>query len=458
MVDIAYRLPQHRRLVTELPGPRSQALDAERIRAVPAGTQSSVPAYAVEADGGVIVDVDGNSLIDFASGVAVTGVGASNPAVVAAIVEQAQRFTHTAFLVTPFEGYFRVAERLNALTPGDHEKRSMLFNSGAEAVENAVKVARVATGRSAVVAFDHAFHGRTNLAAALTAKPNPYRKGFGPLAPEVYRVPGSYPYRDSPGLTGDQAAREAIRRIEMQVVAEEIAAMIIEPIQGEGGFIVPAPGFLTTLADWARAKGIVFIADEIQTGFARTGDWFASEHEGIVPDLITTAKGIAAGMPLSAVTGRADLFDAVHPGGLGGTYSGNPIACAAALAGLDFIESADLRTRAKRIGELAQARLKELAAETDGVIGDVRGRGAMIAIELVDPATGEPATKLTKAVAAEVNSSGVVIVTCGTYGNVIRLLPPLVIPEDLLLDGIEVIADVLKRRIKADSPKQLATR
>ena len=446
-MTITYRLPQQRRLVTELPGPRSQALDARRKKAVPAGTQSSTPVYAAEADGGVIVDVDGNSLIDLASGVAVTGVGASNPDVVAAMAEQAQRFTHTAFLVTPFEGYFRVAERLNELTPGEHEKRSMLFNSGAEAVENAVKVARAATKRSAVVAFDHAFHGRTNLAAALTAKPNPYKRGFGPLASEVYRVQASYPFRDGLGVTGEQAARESIRRIEMQVAPDEVAAVIIEPIQGEGGFIVPAPGFLAALAEWASAKGVVFIADEIQTGFARTGDWFASDHEGVVPDLITTAKGIAGGMPLSAVTGRADLFDAVPPGGLGGTYSGNPVACAAALAGLDFMERADLRARARRIEKLGKARLEKLAAETGGVVGEVRGRGAMIGIELVDPETQEPATDLTKTVAAEVNRLGVVVLTCGTSGNVIRLLPPLVIPDELLLDGIDVISDVLKAQL-----------
>ncbi|HJQ88107.1 MAG TPA: 4-aminobutyrate--2-oxoglutarate transaminase [Propionibacteriaceae bacterium] len=446
-MTITYRLPQQRRLVTELPGPRSQALDARRKKAVPAGTQSSTPVYAAEADGGVIVDVDGNSLIDLASGVAVTGVGASNPDVVAAMAEQAQRFTHTAFLVTPFEGYFRVAERLNELTPGEHEKRSMLFNSGAEAVENAVKVARAATKRSAVVAFDHAFHGRTNLAAALTAKPNPYKRGFGPLASEVYRVQASYPFRDGLGVTGEQAARESIRRIEMQVAPDEVAAVIIEPIQGEGGFIVPAPGFLAALAEWASAKGVVFIADEIQTGFARTGDWFASDHEGVVPDLITTAKGIAGGMPLSAVTGRADLFDAVPPGGLGGTYSGNPVACAAALAGLDFMERADLRARARRIEKLGKARLEKLAAETGGVVGQVRGRGAMIGIELVDPETQEPATDLTKTVAAEVNRLGVVVLTCGTSGNVIRLLPPLVIPDELLLDGIDVISDVLKAQL-----------
>jgi 4-aminobutyrate aminotransferase/(S)-3-amino-2-methylpropionate transaminase len=446
-VTITYRLPQQRRLVTELPGPRSQALDARRKKAVPAGTQSSTPVYAAEADGWVIVDVDGNSLIDLASGVAVTGVGASNPDVVAAMAEQAQRFTHTAFLVTPFEGYFRVAERLNELTPGEHEKRSMLFNSGAEAVENAVKVARAATKRSAVVAFDHAFHGRTNLAAALTAKPNPYKRGFGPLASEVYRVQASYPFRDGLGVTGEQAARESIRRIEMQVAPDEVAAVIIEPIQGEGGFIVPAPGFLAALAEWASAKGVVFIADEIQTGFARTGDWFASDHEGVVPDLITTAKGIAGGMPLSAVTGRADLFDAVPPGGLGGTYSGNPVACAAALAGLDFMERADLRVRARRIEKLGKARLEKLAAETGGVVGQVRGRGAMIGIELVDPETQEPATDLTKTVAAEVNRLGVVVLTCGTSGNVIRLLPPLVISDELLLDGIDVISDVFKAQL-----------
>ncbi|MEG8183670.1 4-aminobutyrate--2-oxoglutarate transaminase [Nocardia terpenica] len=445
MTEIAYRLPQRRQLVTALPGPRSQALAARRKAAVAAGVGSSVPVYAADADGGVIVDVDGNALIDLGSGIAVTGVGASNPAVAAAVAEQAARFTHTCFMVTPYEGYVRVAEELAALTPGAHAKRSVLFNSGAEAVENAVKIARLATGRSAVVAFDHAYHGRTNLTMALTAKSMPYKANFGPFAPEIYRMPMSYPFRDEPGLTGEQAARRAISRIETQLGAQAVAALVIEPIQGEGGFVVPAPGFLATLSEWAAAQGIVFIADEVQTGFARTGAWFACEHEGVVPDLITLAKGIAGGMPLAAVTGRADLLDAVHPGGLGGTYGGNPVACAAALATIDRMRELDLCGRARAIEAAVLPRLRDLAAET-GVIGDVRGRGAMLAIELVRDG-GEPDPALAKAVAAEAFSRGVVLLTCGSYGNVIRLLPPLVIGDDLLAEGIDVLGESLRAAV-----------
>ncbi|MBF6063655.1 4-aminobutyrate--2-oxoglutarate transaminase [Nocardia terpenica] len=445
MTEIAYRLPQRRQLVTALPGPRSQALAARRKAAVAAGVGSSVPVYAADADGGVIVDVDGNALIDLGSGIAVTGVGASNPAVAAAVAEQAARFTHTCFMVTPYEGYVRVAEELAALTPGAHAKRSVLFNSGAEAVENAVKIARLATGRSAVVAFDHAYHGRTNLTMALTAKSMPYKANFGPFAPEIYRMPMSYPFRDEPGLTGEQAARRAISRIETQLGAQTVAALVIEPIQGEGGFVVPAPGFLATLSEWAAAQGIVFIADEVQTGFARTGAWFACEHEGVVPDLITLAKGIAGGMPLAAVTGRADLLDAVHPGGLGGTYGGNPVACAAALATIDQMRELDLCGRARAIEAAVLPRLRDLAAET-GVIGDVRGRGAMLAIELVREG-GEPDADLAKAVAAEAFSRGVVLLTCGSFGNVIRLLPPLVIGDDLLAEGIDVLGESLRAAV-----------
>ncbi|WP_040863050.1 4-aminobutyrate--2-oxoglutarate transaminase [Nocardia niigatensis] len=443
MTSIDYRLPQRRHLVTELPGPRSRALTARRQAAVAAGVGSSVPVYAADADGGVIVDMDGNSLIDLGSGIAVTSVGASNPEVAAAVAEQAARFTHTCFMVTPYEGYVRVAEELAALTPGDFDKRTVLFNSGAEAVENAVKVARLATGRPAVVAFDHAYHGRTNLTMALTAKSMPYKAHFGPFAPEIHRMPMSYPYRDEPGMAGEQAARRAISRIEVQIGADSLAAIIIEPIMGEGGFIVPAPGFLATLADWARSHGVVFIADEVQTGFARTGAWFACEHEGIEPDIITMAKGIAGGMPLSAITGRAELLDAVHPGGLGGTYGGNPVACAAALAGIEVMRSLDLLARARAIETFAMPRLRELAAAT-GVIGDLRGRGAMLAVEFVLPGTDTPDPGLTKAIAAEALSRGVVLLTCGTYGNVIRLLPPLVIGDDLFADGLGVLAETVR--------------
>ncbi|WP_280442856.1 4-aminobutyrate--2-oxoglutarate transaminase [Nocardia brasiliensis] len=444
MLDIAHRLAQQRNLVTALPGPRSAALAARRSAVVAAGVGSSVPVYAADADGGIIVDVDGNSLIDLGSGIAVTSVGAAHPAVTAAIADQAARFTHTCFMVTPYEGYVQVAEELAALTPGRHEKRSVLFNSGAEAVENAIKVARLATGRSAVVAFDHAYHGRTNLTMALTAKNQPYKANFGPFAPEIYRMPMSYPYRDG-GLSGAAAARRAISRIEVQLGADAVAALIIEPIQGEGGFIVPAPGFLAALSDWAARNGIVFIADEVQTGFARTGAWFASEHEGVVPDIVTMAKGIAGGMPLAAVTGRAELLDAVHPGGLGGTYGGNPVACAAALATMATMRELDLPARARAIEATVLPRLRALAAQVD-VIGEVRGRGAMLALEIVRPGTTEPDPVLTKKIVAQALSRGVLLLACGTYGNVIRLLPPLIIEDELLADGIEVLAEVLRDR------------
>ncbi|SEL59565.1 4-aminobutyrate--2-oxoglutarate transaminase [Rhodococcus maanshanensis] len=443
MSTISYRLPQKRALVTELPGPKSTELGIRRRAAVAAGVGSSVPVYAADADGGVIVDVDGNSLIDLGAGIAVTSIGASDPRVAQAVSEQAAHFTHTCFMVTPYESYIRVAEELAALTPGDHEKRTVLFNSGAEAVENAIKVARLATGRMAVVAFDHAYHGRTNLTMALTAKSMPYKTNFGPFAPEVYRMPMSYPFRDEQGLTGEQAARRAITQIEKQIGADSVAAIILEPIQGEGGFIVPAPGFLPTLTAWAREKGVVFIADEVQTGFARTGSWFACDDEQIVPDIITMAKGIAGGLPLSAITGRAELLDAVHPGGLGGTYGGNPIACAAALATIETMRELDLPARARHIGDTATTRLRALAAQVPA-IGEVRGRGAMIAIELVRPGTTEPDADLTKAIAAKALEQGVIVLTCGTYGNVIRLLPPLVIDDDLLDDALTVLEQAIR--------------
>jgi 4-aminobutyrate aminotransferase / (S)-3-amino-2-methylpropionate transaminase / 5-aminovalerate transaminase len=310
---------QERRLVTEVPGPCSQELMARRAATVSAGVGTTLPVFVDRAGGGVVVDVDGNSLIDLGAGIAVVNVGNAAPRVVAAVQEQVAAFTHTCFMVTPYEGYVAVCEELARVTPGTHEKRSALFNSGSEAVENAVKIARVATGRSAVVVFDHAYHGRTNLTMALTAKNMPYKNGFGPFAPEIYRVPMSYPFRDPAGLTGAEAAARAIRQIETQVGAANVAAVLIEPIQGEGGFVVPAPGFLPAIADWARRAGAVFIADEVQTGFCRTGDWFASDSEGVVPDLVTLAKGMAGGLPLAAVTGRAELMDSVHTGGLGGT-------------------------------------------------------------------------------------------------------------------------------------------
>ena len=433
-------LEQRRHLVTEIPGPASRALSERRGSAVARGVSSTLPVFVTAAGGGILRDVDGNSLIDFGSGIAVASVGNAAAAVVDRVQEQVAQFTHTCFMVTPYEGYVQVCEELARRTPGDHEKRSALFNSGAEAVENAVKIARHYTGRQAVVAFDHAYHGRTNLTMALTAKNMPYKQGFGPFAGEVYRVPMAYPLRwpDGPEACREQALDVVKALIHAQVGESNVAAVIIEPIQGEGGFIVPPDGFLTGLADFCRDNGIVFIADEIQSGFCRTGDWFASEHEGVVPDLVTTAKGIAGGLPLAGVTGRAEIMDAVHPGGLGGTYGGNPVACAAALGAIATMEEQDLAGKARRIGEIMVPRLRKLA-ESYPVIADVRGRGAMIAVELTRPGTLEPDPAATAAVAAFCHAHGLVVLTCGTFGNVLRFLPPLVIGEDLLEEGLGVL-------------------
>jgi 4-aminobutyrate aminotransferase/(S)-3-amino-2-methylpropionate transaminase len=429
---------QERRLVTEVPGPRSRELAARRAAAVTSAVGSTLPVYVERAAGGVVVDVDGNSLIDLGSGIAVTNVGNSAPEVVAAVQAQVAAFTHTCFMVTPYEGYVAVCEELARITPGDHAKKSALFNSGAEAVENAVKVARHATGRSAVVVFDHAYHGRTNLTMALTAKNMPYKHGFGPFPSDVHRVPMSYPFRDEPGMTGPQAAARALAIVESQVGAANIAAVLIEPIQGEGGFVVPAEGFLPAIAEWCRASGALFVADEIQTGFCRTGDWFACEAEGVVPDLVTTAKGIAGGLPLSALTGRAELMDAVHTGGLGGTYGGNPVACAAALATIRTMREQDLGGAARAIEATMLPRLRALQERT-GVIGDVRGRGAMLAAEIVRPGTTEPDAELTGRIAKACHAQGVIALTAGTFGNVLRFLPPLVIGQELLTEALDVL-------------------
>ncbi|GAA1890700.1 4-aminobutyrate--2-oxoglutarate transaminase [Lapillicoccus jejuensis] len=432
---------QRRVLRTAIPGPRSEALQARKRAAVSAGVSTGLPVYIEKAAGGVLVDVDGNQLIDFGAGIAVTSVGNSAPQVVEAVQRQVADFTHTCFMVTPYEEYVQVCEELAELTPGTHEKRSALFNSGAEAVENAIKVARHATGRDAVVAFDHAYHGRTNLTMALTAKNMPYKDGFGPFAGEVYRAPMAYPYRWAGGADAcaDEAFAAFTAMVHAQVGEERTAAVILEPIQGEGGFVVPAPGFVAKVADWCREHGIVFIADEIQTGFCRTGDWFASDHEGVVPDLVTTAKGIAGGLPLAAVTGRAELMDSVHAGGLGGTYGGNPVACAAALGSIATMKEHDLAGRARAIEGLFRPRLEALADKHEQ-IGDIRGRGAMLAIELVtDRASKTPDAKLTAAINAACHREGLVTLTCGTFGNVFRFLPPLVADEALLTEGLDIL-------------------
>ena len=434
-------LPQERRLLTEIPGPRSRELFARRNKVVAHGVGTTLPVFVQAAGGGVVVDVDGNSLIDFGSGIAVVSVGNATSRVVSAVQDQVARFTHTCFMVTPYESYVQVCEALDRLTPGEHEKRSALFNSGAEAIENAVKIARAHTGRPAVVAFDHAYHGRTNLTMALTAKNMPYKQSFGPFAPEIYRMPMSYPFRwpTGPERCGPESAAQVIDLIDKQVGASQVAAVLIEPIQGEGGFVVPGDGFLPAIARYCTDNGIVFIADEVQTGFARTGDMFACEHEGVVPDVMALAKGIAGGLPLSAVTGRAEIMDSAHGGGLGGTYGGNPVACAAALGAIATIEQEDLVGRARHIGDVLLPRLHALQGQHP-LIGDVRGRGAMVAMELVqgrDDKTPNPAA--TAAVAAACHEAGLVTLTAGTWSNVMRLLPPLVIDDQLLDEGISII-------------------
>jgi 4-aminobutyrate aminotransferase/(S)-3-amino-2-methylpropionate transaminase len=440
MTSVPVLPSQHRLLRTEIPGPRSRKLQEERSATVSRGFGITLPVFVDHAGGAVIVDVDGNQIVDLASGIAVTSVGASHPEVVRRIAEQAARFTHTCFMVTEYEGFVDVAAALNRLTPGTHEKRTALFTTGAEAVENAVKISRVATGRPAVVVLDHAYHGRTLMTMSMTAKNVPYKSGFGPFAPEIYRAPSPYPFR----WRGDQerCAEEALALLEelvlTQIGADQVAAIVAEPIQGEGGFIVPAPGFLPGVQEFARRHGIVFVADEIQTGFGRTGAMFASEHEGLVPDLICTAKALAGGLPLSAVTGRAELMDAVPPGSIGGTYAGNPLACAAALAAIDVIERENLVEKARRIEEQVLPRLRRLA-ERHPTVGDVRGRGAMLALELVVPGTRTPDPETARAIAAACHEEGVLVLVCGTHGNVIRLLPPLVIEPELLDDALAVL-------------------
>ncbi len=434
-------IEQQRVLKTAIPGPRSAELQQRKLGAVSAGVSTGLPVYIERAGGGILVDVDGNQLIDFGSGIAVTTVGNAAPRVVERVQQQVADFTHTCFMVTPYAEYVEVAEALNELTPGDHDKRSALFNSGAEAVENAVKVARSFTGRPAVIAFDHAYHGRTNLTMALTAKNMPYKHRFGPFANEIYRVPMAYPYRwpTGPENCAAEAFEQFVAMVHAQVGETNTAAVLLEPIQGEGGFIVPPPGFVKLVADWCRDNGILFIADEIQTGFCRTGDWFACEHEDVVPDLITTAKGIAGGLPLSGLTGRADAMDSVHSGGLGGTYGGNPVACAAALGAIETMKAENLTGRAKQIEALFLPRLR-LLAEKFPQIGDIRGRGAMLAIELVAGAGDKAANaRLTTQLNAFCHSHGLVTLTAGTYGNVLRFLPPLSIGDDLLTEGLDIL-------------------
>ena len=437
-------IPQERLLVTDIPGPRSRELLERRSAALPQGVFLTAPVFIEAASGAILQDVDGNRLIDLGAGLAVLNVGSSAPQVQGAIQAQLERFAHTCQHVTASEPYVELAERLNGLVPGDIERRTMFVNSGAEAVENAVKVSRYFTKRPAVIVFDHAFHGRTLLAMTMTAKVMPYKQGLGPSAPEVYRLPYSYPYRcptggTSPEECASRCLEYAVTQMDKAIGAQNIACVVIEPVIGEGGFMVPGPGFLSGLSDYCRENGIMFVADEVQTGMGRTGQWFAVEHEGVVPDIVTTAKALGGGLPLGAVTGRADAMDSVHVGGLGGTFGGSPLACAAALAVIETIERGGLLRRAEGIGQIIQERLREMADRIP-LIGDVRGRGAMAAIELViDRKTKEPAKTEATRVIEECYRQGVVVLKAGTFDNVVRLLPPLTINDDLLADGLSVL-------------------
>ncbi|SFR87438.1 4-aminobutyrate aminotransferase apoenzyme [Agromyces sp. CF514] len=439
-----YTVPQERRIVTAIPGPKSQALHERRAAVVSAGVSSALPVYIERANGAVLVDVDGNRFIDFGGGIGVTTVGHTEANVVRAAASQLQDVIHTLFTVTPYEEYVRVAELLAEHTPGTHAKRTVLVNSGAEAVENGVKIARKFTGRRAVAVLDHAYHGRTNLTMAMNYKAHPYATGFGPFAGDVYHAPNSYPYRD--GLSGADAAARTIAYLEKVVGASDLACLVVEPVQGEGGFIVPADDYLPTLQTWCTEHGVVMIADEIQSGMARTGAFFASEHFGWVPDLVLSAKGIAGGLPLAGVTGRAEIMDSAHAGGLGGTFGGNPVACAAAVAVFESIEQHDLLGEAKRIETTLTAGLERLAERYD-VIGDIRGIGAMIAIELVQPGTGRttkaPNPEAVTALVAFAAQHGVLLLNAGTYGNVLRFLPSLAVSDALIDDALQVLDDGL---------------
>jgi 4-aminobutyrate aminotransferase/(S)-3-amino-2-methylpropionate transaminase len=439
------------RLHTEIPGPASRALMTRRAQAVPRGVPAVTPIAVVHAEGAVITDADGNRLIDFGGGIGVVNTGHRHPSVVEAVRHQLDRFAHVCFPVSTYEPYVELAERLNRITPGDHPKRTFLVNSGAEAVENAIKVARHFTGRQAVVCFEHGFHGRTNLALALTSKVMPYKKGFGPFAPEVYRIPFPYCYRCTAGRRDSGAAgqccmasKEKLEQIFASTVdPDSVAAIIMELELGEGGF-VPAPKeYVSALAGFARDHGILFIADEIQTAFGRTGKLFASEHYGLVPDVMVTAKSLAGGLPLAAVTGRAEVLEAPQIGGLGGTYGGNPLACAAALAVLNAMESEAIPARAARMGERIRARFCQWAARHP-CIGDVRGLGAMVGMELVvDRLTREPDKALTGRLLAAALQRGVILLSAGTYGNVVRVLAPLTTSDEVMDEGLAAMEQAL---------------
>jgi len=440
---------------TEIPGPKSRALMARREAAVPRGPAHATPIFAARAEGAVIEDVDGNRYIDFAGGIGCLNFGHRAPRVLSAVRDQLDKFLHVCFSVTPYEGYIAVAEKLNALTPGRFAKKTLLVNSGAEAVENAIKIARAFTKRPAVICFEDAFHGRTLLAMSLTSKTHPYKAGFEPFASDVYRIPFAYPYRNAPGTSAEEFAHHLEDAFKRVVAAESVAAVIVEPVLGEGGFIVPPKDYYRLLQEICRKHGILFIADEVQSGIGRTGKWFASEHFGIEPDLTTSAKSLGGGFPLAAVTGRAEIMDASGIGSLGGTFGGNPVSCAAALAALETIEKDGLLARSTAIGKRFEERARAWQRKWS-LIGEVRGLGGMCAIELVrDTQTREPADTETKEIARFCYEHGLITITAGTLNNVMRILVPLVVTDEQFDEGLGVleaaIAAVAERKHAAMS-------
>jgi 4-aminobutyrate aminotransferase/(S)-3-amino-2-methylpropionate transaminase len=435
---MTFTVSQQRKLLTDLPGPKSVALQARRERSVSRGAGTLANIYMDRGSGAILVDVDGNQIIDLGCGIGVTTIGHANPEVAAAAATQAAKLTHTLFTVTPYENYVAVAEKLNAIAPGDFEKHSLLVNTGAEAVENAVKIARKFTGRRAIVALDHAFHGRTNLTMAMTYRPWPERAGMGPFPGEIYSVPVSYPFRD--GLSGEEAAERTIDYITTHIGATEVAAFFVEPIQGDGGIIIPAPGYFKRISEFCAENGIVFVADEIQAGLARTGVWFSIEHHGVVPDMVLTAKGIAGGLPLAAVTGRADIMDSVQPGGVGGTFGGNPVSTAAALAVFEIIERDHLLEKAKDVERMLLARIGDWADKYD-FVGEVRGKGAMFGVEFVFPGTKTPNPAVLTSVLKYATTHGVIVLDSGSWDSVLRIMPSVVISEELIDDAASVIEE-----------------
>jgi 4-aminobutyrate aminotransferase/(S)-3-amino-2-methylpropionate transaminase len=428
---------------TEIPGPRSRALMARRDASVPRGPYNSAPIFMASAEGATLEDVDGNRYLDFAGGIGCLNIGHRSPRVVAALREQLEKHLHLCFAVTPYESYVALAEKLNALTPGNSPKKTIIVNTGAEAVENAVKIARAYTKRPAVICFEDAFHGRTLLTMTLTSKTHPYKAGFEPFASDVYRIPFAYPYRAGKGATAETFAHHLEDAFKRSVAPESVAAVIAEPVLGEGGFIVPPKEYFALLQKICRQHGILFIADEVQSGFARTGRWFASEHFGIEPDLITMAKSLGGGMPIAAVTGRAEIMDAPGAGALGGTFCGHPLSCAAALAAIETIEKENLLGRSAAVGRRFEVRARAWQKKWP-LVGDVRGLGGMCAMELVrDATTREPADTETKQVARFCYEHGLITITAGTFNNVIRILVPLVVTDEQFDEGLDVIEAAL---------------